>query len=126
MVLAAPAVLPPTQPHRPPPDASRATPGDRSLRATFTGAFALAVAAAGYAWVRAAEAVLFPRADPRAIVAVTEGGYLARCAVAAVIGGMGAFGGWALASRPERGARALVAVVGVAVVAVALQVGLAP
>ena len=117
MVLAALAVLSDASPRRPPPDA---------FRAAFTASFAFAVAAAGYAWVKAVEAALFPRADPRAIVAVTEGGYLARCALAAIIGGMGAFGGWALASRPERGARALVAVVVLAAVAVGLQTGLAP
>lgn len=117
MVPAAPAVPSDTPPRRPRLDA---------FRAAFTTSFALAVAAAGYAWVRAAEVALFPRADPRAIVAVTEGGYLTRCALAMLIGGMGAFGGWALGARPQRGARALSAVVVFAAAAIGLQAGLAP
>lgn len=97
-----------------------------AFRAAFTAAFGLAASGVGYAWVRAIETVMFPRADPRAIVAVTQGGYVTRCAVALVVGGMAAFAGWALASRPERAARALIGAVAIALAAIALQTGLAP
>ena len=97
-----------------------------AFRASFTASFGLAASGVGYAWVRVVETLMFPRADPRAIVAVTQGGYVTRCAVALVVGGMGAFAGWALTSRPERAARALVGAVALAITAIALQTGLAP
>jgi hypothetical protein len=92
---------------------------DFTLRATLAAAFGLATAPAAYAWVRALEAVMFPRVNPLAIVAV-------RCGVAAFVGGMGVFAGWWLAARPERGARGLVIAVVVAAAALALQAGVAP
>lgn len=95
-------------------------------RVAAAAAFGCATAALAYAWVRGVESVLFPQADPRAVVAVVQGGYLVRCAVAAFVGGMGAFAGWALSASPERAARWLFAAVLTASVAVALQAGVAP
>jgi hypothetical protein len=69
---------------------------------------------------------MVPQADPRALVLVSQTGYLARCAVAAFTGGMGAFAGWALGASPPRAARALVAAVALATLALALQAGLLP
>lgn len=97
-----------------------------ALGVAFAGAFGFALAAVGYAWVRVVESVLFPQGDPRAVVAVTESGYLMRCAVAAFVGGMGVFAGWALRRSAARGARVLVGVVTVAALGLALQAGLAP
>jgi hypothetical protein len=101
------------------------TPG-LALRAALAAAFGLAVAPAAYAWVRGLEAVMFPRANPLAIVAVTQSGFFARCGVAAFVGGMGVFAGWALAARPARAARALAITVAVAAGALAIQMGIAP
>lgn len=81
---------------------------------------------AGYVWVRAIEALMFPQADPRALVLVSQTGYLVRCAVAAFTGGMGAFAGWALGASPLRAARALVAAVVIATLALVLQTALLP
>jgi hypothetical protein len=97
-----------------------------SLRAALAAAFGFAAAPAAYAWVRALEASMFPRANPLAIVAVTQSGFFARCGVAALVAGMAAFAGWALAARPVRAARALVVVVVLASAALALQTGVAP
>ncbi len=99
---------------------------DFTLRATLAAAFGLATAPAAYAWVRALEAVMFPRVNPLAIVAVTQSGFFVRCGVAAFVGGMGVFAGWWLAARAERGARGLVIAVVVAAAALALQAGVAP
>jgi hypothetical protein len=106
----------------------RKFPRDRTLAFQFAiaAAFSFATAALGYAWVRAIETVLFPQADPRAIVAVTESGYRARCALAAFVGGMGGFVGWALAGSPERAGRALRLVILVAALGIALQAGFSP
>lgn len=97
-----------------------------SLRVSLAAAFGFATAPAAYAWVRTLEAVMFPRANPLAVVAVTQSGFFARCGVAAFVGGMGAFAGWALSARPERAARGLVIGTVVAAAAIALQTGLAP
>lgn len=97
-----------------------------ALRAALAAAFGLATAPAAYAWVRALEAALFPRQNPLSIVAVTDSGFFVRCGIAAFVGGMGAFGGWALAERPARAARGLTIAVAVAACALALQTGLAP
>ncbi|MFO0592471.1 MAG: hypothetical protein U0441_33315 [Polyangiaceae bacterium] len=97
-----------------------------SFRVALSFAFAFATATAAYAWVRAIEALLLPRSDPRAIVIVTQSGFLVRCGIAAFVGGMGAFGGHALGADPRRGARALSIAVVLAAVALGAQAGLAP
>lgn len=97
-----------------------------AFRSAMTGAFSFAGAGAAYAWVRAIETVMFPQADPRAIVLVTESGYLVRCAVAAFTGGMCAFAGWALAAAPLRAARALFVAIALAALAIGLQAGVVP
>lgn len=96
------------------------------VRAALAAAFGLATAPAAYAWVRALEGVMVPRSNPLAVVAVTQSGFFARCGIAAFVGGMGAFAGWALAARTGRAARWLVIVVAVSWVALAAQIGLAP
>jgi hypothetical protein len=97
-----------------------------ALRAALAGAFGCAAAPAAYAWVRALEALMFPRANPLAIVAVTQSGFFARCAAAAFVAGMAAFGGWALAARVGRAARGLVAAVVLGAAALAVQAAVSP
>lgn len=97
-----------------------------SFRLALSASFAFATAGAAYAWVRAIEALLLPRSDPRAIVIVTQSGFLVRCGIAAFVGGMGAFGGHALGADPRRGARALSIAAAVAAVALCAQAGFAP
>ena len=97
-----------------------------SFRLAVAGALAFAAAMIGYAWVRAVEAMIFPQADPRAIVAVTTSGFPIRCAVALFVGGMGAFAGWSLGEAPIRGARAASIAAIAGFVALVIQAGLAP
>lgn len=97
-----------------------------AFRALVAGAFGMATAVVGYAWVRAIEAALFPQADPRAVVAVTQSGFFVRCAVALFAGGMGVFGGWGMGKVPLRAARALGGVVAVAAALLAAQAWVLP
>lgn len=97
-----------------------------AFRAAVAGAFGLAAAVLGYAWVRAVETAVFPQADPRAVVAVTQSGFFARCAVALFAGGTGAFGGWALGKAPLRAGRFLGIAVGIAMAALAAQTWVLP
>lgn len=93
----------------------------------------IAVAAAGassvigYALVRAVEVAFFPEVNPAVLVWAEQSGFLWRSAIALYIGGMGAFGGYALAARsPERAARWLARGVLVAAAAILLQGALLP
>lgn len=97
-----------------------------ALRAAIAAAIGLAAAPAAYAWVRTLEAMMFPRENPLSIVAATQSGFFARCGVAAFVGGMGVFAGWALSAEPARGARALAVTVIVSSAALAIQMGVAP
>lgn len=97
-----------------------------AFRALVAAAFGLVTAVVGYAWVRAVEAAVFPQADPRAVVAVTQSGYFVRCAVALFAGGMGAFGGWAIGEVPLRAGRMLGIGVAAAILVLAVQTWVLP
>lgn len=97
-----------------------------AFRALVAAAFGLVTAVVGYAWVRAVEAALFPQADPRAVVAVTQSGFFVRCALALFAGGTGAFAGWALGTAPRRAGRMLGIGVAAAVLLLAVQTWVLP
>lgn len=98
----------------------------RVVRVACAAAFAFATSVLGYAWVRAVEAALFPQADPRAVVSVTQSGFFVRCAAALFAGGAGAFGGWLLARSPVRAARVLGIGVAIGALALAAQTAVVP
>lgn len=79
-----------------------------------------------YAWVRAIERIILPRENPLAVVSVTQSGFFARCLVAVFAGGMAAFGGYRLAAKPARAARALVWAAGLSALVLALVAGFVP
>ena len=97
-----------------------------TFRVAVACAFAFATAAFAYAWVRVVETSIFPQANPRTIVAVTQSGFLVRCAAAIFTAGMGAFAGWSLGRTPSRAARALVLAVAVSALALSLPAAFAP
>lgn len=110
------------------PDLSR-SPGVTSQREKVLLAVAAAgvSSAIGYAFVRAAEIAFFPEVNPAILVWAEQSGFFWRCAIALYIGGMGAFGGYALAARsPELAARWLARGVLVAAGAILLQGALLP
>ncbi len=93
---------------------------------SFVLSMGFGAAVIGYVWVRLGEALLFPRANPKAIVAVTQSGYVTRCAAALIIGMMGGFLGSAVASKPKLAANVLVATLLIAMSAILLQTGFVP
>lgn len=97
-----------------------------AFRVAVACAFAFATAALAYAWVRVVETWIFPQANPRTIIAVTQSGYFVRCAAAVFTAGMGAFAGWSLGRTPARAARALVLAVLLSAIALSLQAAFAP
>lgn len=100
---------------------------ERAERLLIALGFAFAAAALGYAAVRAVEAALFPEPSPAVIVWSERSGFLWRAALALYIGGMGAFGGYALAARSlETSARWLPRSIALAAAAIALQGALLP
>jgi hypothetical protein len=89
-------------------------------------AFCIA-ATLGYAAVRALELALFPEPNPAVIIWSERSGFLWRSAIALYIGGMGAFGGYALAARsPALAARWLARAVLLAAAAILAQGALLP
>ena len=97
---------------------------ERSLIAL--AAFA-ATTALGYAAVRVIELALFPEPNPAVVIWSERSGFLWRSAIALYIGGMGAFGGYALAARsPASAARWLARAVLIAAAAILAQGALLP
>ena len=99
----------------------------RAERLLVAIAFAFAAAVLGYVFVRAVQAAFFPEPSPVVVVWSERSGFVWRSALAIYIGGMGAFGGYALAARaPEACARWLSRGVLAAAIAIALQGALLP
>lgn len=95
----------------------------------FLIAFGCACAAAviGYALIRVAERSLFPEPNPAVVIWSERSGYVWRIALSLYIGGMGGFGGYALALRSlETAARWLARGALLAALLIAAQGALAP
>lgn len=90
-------------------------------------ALASAVAVIAYAAVRVIEQVFFPEPNPATLIWSERSGFLWRALVALYSGGMGGFGGYALASiAPRASARWLGLAMGGAAIALTLQAVIAP
>jgi hypothetical protein len=76
----------------------------RVERALLAIAFGAALAALAYAALRLAEISLFPEPDPAIVIWSERSRFAWRSLIAAYVGGMGAFGGYALAARSPRAA----------------------
>lgn len=88
---------------------------------------AFVTAAIGYAAVRAISLALFPEPNPAVIIWSERSAFVWRAAIAAYIGGMGAFGGYALAARsPEAASLWLTRGAVAAAAVIALQAALLP
>jgi hypothetical protein len=70
-------------------------------------AFGCVLAALAYAALRVVEAYRFPQADPAIVIWSERSSFAWRALIAAYVGGMGVFGGWALAARSARAAASL-------------------
>jgi hypothetical protein len=93
--------------------------GERLLVGIAWGA---ATAVIAYALIRVLERVVFPEPNPAMILWSERSNFAWRAAIALYAGGMGVFGGWALAARaPASSARALPAAIAVAAAALAVQ-----
>ncbi len=90
-------------------------------------AFGCVLAALAYAALRIVEVHRFPEADPAIVIWSDRSRFAWRALIAAYVGGMGAFGGHALARHSARAAASLLpASVLVAAVVLALQGALWP
>lgn len=90
-------------------------------------AFGVVLAALAYAALRVVELYRFPDADPAIVIWSDRSRFAWRALIAAYVGGMGAFGGYALAGRSPRVAASwLPTAVLVAAVVLALQGVLQP
>jgi hypothetical protein len=99
----------------------------RAERLLLALAAACAAAVIAYAAVRSVEAALFPEPNPAIVIWSERSGFLWRSAIALYIGGMGAFGAYALAARsPSAAARWLVRAVLLAAIAIVAQGALLP
>lgn len=99
----------------------------RAERLSLAIAFAFAATVLGYAVVRVVSAAFFPEPSPAIVVWSERSAFVWRSALALYIGGMGAFGGYALAARsPSAGAQWLSRAVFAAVIAIVLQGTLLP
>ncbi len=95
-----------------------------ALRAMLSLGVALGCAASvlAYAAIRMIERELFLEPNPAMLIWADHDPFAWRVALALYVGGAGAFGGVALASRsPAAAARGLVALMGAALVAVVVQ-----
>ncbi|UQA61997.1 hypothetical protein [Polyangium aurulentum] len=79
----------------------------RGERALVAFAFGVVVAALAYAALRVLEAALFPEADPAIVIWSDRSRFVWRALIATYLGGMGAFGGYALGGRSARAAASL-------------------
>lgn len=99
----------------------------RGERALVAIAFGCVLAALAYAALRVAEAYRFPEADPAIVIWSDRSRFAWRALIAVYVGGMGAFGGYALVARSARRAASLLpGAVLVAAVLFALQAALWP
>lgn len=99
----------------------------RAERLSISLAAFFITAVIGYASVRGVEILFFPEANPAVVVWSERSGFLWRSAIALYIGGLGAFGGYALASAaPELAARWLPRAVLLAAAAILAQGALLP
>jgi hypothetical protein len=99
----------------------------RAERLLVALGYAFAAAVLGYAAVRVVQAAFFPEPSPAVVVWSERSSFVWRAALALYIGGMGAFGGYAAASRwPAASAQWLPRSVAAASFAIALQGTLVP
>lgn len=100
------------------------TPAFRLRAAVAYGAVAAALA---YPCLRALERALFPTANPAIVIWSVRSALAWRIVIALYLGGMGALGGWALASRdPAAAARWLARATWLAALAVVVEAALWP
>lgn len=99
----------------------------RGERALVAIAFGVVLAALAYAALRVLEVALFPEADPAIVIWSDRSRFVWRALIAVYLGGMGAFGGYALGGRSARVAASLLpSVVLVGAGLLALQGALRP
>ena len=90
-------------------------------------AFGCAAAVLAYAAQRAFERAVFPEPNPAILIWSERSSFVWRSVIAVYAGGLGAFGGYALAARaPRLAVRALSATIAIATAALTLQGALAP
>ncbi len=90
-------------------------------------AWGAATAVIAYALARVLERAVFPEPNPAMLIWSERSNFVWRTAIALYAGGMGIFGGVALAARaPAASARALPVAIAAAAVALALQGALWP
>jgi hypothetical protein len=93
--------------------------GERLLVGLAWGA---ATAVIAYALIRVLDRAVFPEPNPAMLIWSERSSFLWRAAIALYAGGLGVFGGWALAGRaPAASARALPAAITAAAAALAVQ-----